>query len=250
MTYEKIVTVYDSMPFAEKAVSTLKAAGYKLDDISVVNKATLASSGARDVEVREPGLWRRLFGTNVLDHEAGVYGRTIQGGGAIVSVRVPQSDVTRVMELLDTHNLASVPATVSGSSRTVTTDANASDVIRLAEEQLNVGKRLVQDGKTRIRRFVIEKPVETAVTLHEEHAEILRRAVANPEFITDVDWTDKTIEVAESAERAVVSKSVRVVEEVVIRKAGSDHVETIRDKVRRQQVDIERLDIEGKKKAA
>jgi len=65
-----------------------------------------------------------------------------------------------------------------------------------------------------------------------------------------VDWTDKTIEVAESAERAVVSKSVRVVEEVLIRKTGSDHVETIRDKVRRQQVDIEHLDIEGKKKAA
>ena len=59
MTYEKIVTVYDSMPLAEKAVSTLKAAGYKLDDISVVNKSTLASTGARDVEVREPGLWRR-----------------------------------------------------------------------------------------------------------------------------------------------------------------------------------------------
>jgi uncharacterized protein (TIGR02271 family) len=250
MTYEKIVTVYDSMPLAEKAVSTLKAAGYKLDDISVVSKGTLASSGARDVEIREPGLWRRLFGTNVLDHEAGVYGRTVQSGGAIVSVRVPQSDVTRVMELLDTHNPASVPAAVSGSSRTVATDASASDVIRLAEEQLNIGKRLVQDGKTRIRRFVIEKPVETSVTLHEEHAEVLRRAVANPEFISDVDWTDKTIEVAESAERAVVSKSVRVVEEVVIRKAGSDHVETIRDKVRRQQVDVEHLDIEGKKKAA
>ena len=48
----------------------------------------------------------------------------------------------------------------------------------------------------------------------------------------------------------MVSKSVKVVEEVLIRKTGSDHVETIRDKVRRQQVDIERLDIEGKKKAA
>ena len=250
MTYEKIVTVYDSMPLAEKAVSTLKAAGYRLDDISVVSNATLASTGARDVEVREAGLWRRLFGTNVLDHEAGVYGRTIQSGGAIVSVRVPQSDATRVMELLDTHNPASVPAAVSGSPKTVTTDTSASDVIRLAEEQLSVGKRLVQDGKTRIRRFVIEKPVETSVTLHEEHAEVLRRAVANPEFISDVDWTDKTIEVAESAERAVVSKSVRVVEEVLIRKTGSDHVETIRDKVRRQQVDIEHLDIEGKKKAA
>ena len=242
MNFEKIVSVYDSLPLAEKAVSTLKAAGYKTDDISVVSKNTLASVGARDVEVREAGLWRRLFGTNILDHEANIYGRTIQSGGAILSVRVPQSEATRVMELLDTHN---PPA-----SRTMASATDASDVIRLAEEQLNVAKRLVQDGKTRIRRFVIEKPVEASVTLHEEHAEVLRRAIANPEFISDVDWTDKTIEVAESVERPVVSKSVRIVEEVVIRKTGTDHVETVRDKVRRQQVDVERLDVEGKKRAA
>ena len=242
MNFEKIVSVYDSLPLAEKAVSTLKAAGYKADDISVVSKSTLASAGARDVEVREAGLWRRLFGTNILDHEANIYGRTIQSGGAILSVRVPQSEAARVMELLDTHN---PPA-----SRTMTSMADASDVIRLAEEQLNVGKRLVQDGKTRIRRFVIEKPVEASVTLHEEHAEVLRRAISNPEFISDADWTDKTIEVNESVERPVVSKSVRIVEEVVIRRTGTDHVETVRDKVRRQQVDVERLDVEGKKRAA
>lgn len=242
MNFEKIVSVYDSLPLAEKAVSTLKAAGYKTDDISVVSKNTLASVGARDVEVREAGLWRRLFGTNVPDHEASVYGRTILSGGAILSVRVPQSDVTHVMELLDTHN--------PSATRTVPSMADAADVIRLAEEQLNVGKRLVQDGKTRIRRFVIEKPVEASVTLHEEHAEVLRRAIANPEFISDVDWTDKTIEVNESVERPVISKSVRIIEEVVIRKAGTDHTETVRDKVRRQQVDVERLDIEGKKRAA
>lgn len=242
MNFEKIVSVYDSLPLAEKAVSTLKAAGYKTDDISVVSKNTLASVGARDVEVREAGLWRRLFGTNILDHEAGIYGRAIQSGGAILSVRVPQSEAARVMELLDTHN---PPA-----SRTMASMVDASDVIRLAEEQLNVGKRLVQDGKTRIRRFVIEKPVEASVTLHEEHAEVLRRAISNPEFISDADWTDKTIEVNESVERPVVSKSVRIVEEVVIRRTGTDHVETVRDKVRRQQLDVERLDTEGKKRAA
>jgi len=242
MNFEKIVSVYDSLPLAEKAVSTLKSAGYKADDISVVSKSTLASAGARDVEVRDAGLWRRLFGTNILDHEANIYGRAIQSGGAILSVRVPQSEAAHVMELLDTHN---PPA-----SRTMTSAADASDVLRLAEEQLNVAKRLVQDGKTRIRRFVIEKPVEASVTLHEEHAEVLRRAIANPEFISDVDWTDKTIEVNESVERPVVSKSVRIVEEVVIRKAGTDHVETVRDKVRRHQVDVERLDVEGRKRAA
>jgi uncharacterized protein (TIGR02271 family) len=273
MTYEKVVTVYDTFPHAEKAVTILKAAGYS--DISVVDRKTLEAQGARGVEIREPGLWRRLFGTNVLDHEATVYGRTVESGGVVVTVRVPNNEVPRVMGLLDTHNpvdvlqraaaVGAVPATlaakaaaVGASTPIVTATAKAvaasaspstSEVIRLAEEQLNVGKRLVQDGSTRIRRFVTERPVEASVTLHEEHAQVLRRAITDPGYIADVDWSDKTIEVAETAERAVVSKSARVVEEVVVSKEGSDRVETIQDKVRRQELEVERLDKEGKKKS-
>jgi hypothetical protein len=35
--------------------------------------------------------------------------------------------------------------------------------------------------------------------LHEEHAKVVRRAVADPAFVKDIDWTDKTIEVTETA---------------------------------------------------
>jgi len=274
MTYEKVVTVYDTLPHAEKAVTILKAAGYQDDDISVVNQKTLVASGAHEVDVREPGLWRRLFGSNVLDHEATVYGRAIEGGGVVVTVRVPQEEVPRVMGLLDTHdpvdvleraakvgavpaNLAkaavtaavtAAPATAAAKAVASAAKPDSSDVIRLAEEQLNVGKRLVQEGTTRIRRFVTEKPVEASVTLHEEHAQVLRRAIGDPDYIADVDWSDKTIEVIESAEQAVVSKSARVVEEVIVRKEGTDHVETVRDKVRRQQVDVQHLDAEKQRK--
>ena len=38
----------------------------------------------------------------------------------------------------------------------------------------------------------------------------------------------------------MVSKSARVVEEVDIRKVGSERVETVRDTIRRQQVEVER----------
>jgi stress response protein YsnF len=39
----------------------------------------------------------------------------------------------------------------------------------------------------------------------------------------------------------VVTKSVRITEEVVIQREGSDHVKTLKDKVRRQQVEVERV---------
>jgi len=115
------------------------------------------------------------------------------------------------------------------------------EVLALAEEQINVDKRLVQEGTTRIRRFVTETPVEAQVTLHEEHARVLRRAITDPNYVRNLDWTDKTIEVTETVEEAVVTKSVHVAEEVVIQREGSDHVKTVKDKVRRQQVEVERV---------
>jgi uncharacterized protein (TIGR02271 family) len=119
------------------------------------------------------------------------------------------------------------------------------EVFRLAEEQLNVDKRVVQDGTTRIRRFVTETPVEAQVTLHEEHAQVIRRAISDPTFVRDVDWTEKTIEVTETAEEPVITKSVHIAEEVVIRKEATDSVRTLRDKVRRQQVEVERIHLDG-----
>jgi stress response protein YsnF len=115
------------------------------------------------------------------------------------------------------------------------------EVISLAEEQMNVGKRLVQEGTTRIRRFVTERPVEAQVTLHEEHAQVIRRVISDPDYVKNIDWTDKTVEVTETVEEAVITKSAHIAEEVVIRKEGADHVKTLRDKVRRQQVEVERL---------
>jgi stress response protein YsnF len=132
--------------------------------------------------------------------------------------------------------MAATPATMAVGS--IPTDE---EVLRVAEEELNVGKRMVQEGTTRIRRFVTETPVEAQVTLHEEHVKVIRRAIADPNLIRDVDWTDKMIEVKETVEEPVVSKSVHIAEEVVIRKEAKDNVKTVRDKVRRQQVEVDRI---------
>jgi hypothetical protein len=100
---------------------------------------------------------------------------------------------------------------------------------------------MVQEGTTRIRRFITETPVEAQVTLHEEHARILRRAVSDPNYVRNVDWTDKTVEITEMIEEPVVTKSVHIAEEVVIQREGTDRVKTVKDKVRRQQVEVERV---------
>src|ERR1700689_5079543 len=105
---------------------------------------------------------------------------------------------------------------------------------------------MAQTGRARVRRFVTEREVAQNVTLHEEHAEVLRKAVSDPTYVGEIDWADGTIEIIETAEHALVNKTARVVEEVGLKKIGADHVETIPDNPRRQQVEIERLGADGK----
>ena len=257
MNYEKIVTLFDSAQHAEVARHNLETAGFSPSEISSITSKTLALAGDR---LREPGLWQRLFGRDIKPYEATVYGRAVESGGVVLTVRVPETDVPKATSILNAHDAvdiqkravteglipaASAPKTSPAPTRPATMAAATStlageEVLSLAEEQLNVGKRMVREGTTRIRRFITETPVEAQVTLHEEHTAILRRAITDPNFVRDIDWTDKTIEVMETAEEPIVTKSAHIAEEVIIRKEGTDTVRTLRDKVRRQQVEVER----------
>jgi stress response protein YsnF len=257
MNYEKIVTLYDTTEHAEAARRNLEAAGFAPSEISMVTSKSLAASGEKLVE---PGIWQRLFGRDIQQHEALVYGRTVEAGGVVLTVRVPDRDVARAMGILNAHHgvdvqrraiqeglISGTPVTKQAATQMQTPPAavaagvSGEEVLRLAEEQINVGKRLVREGTTRIRRFIIETPVEAQVTLHEEHAQVIRRAISDPDFARNIDWTEKTIEVTETIEEPVITKSSHIAEEVVIRKEGADHVKTVRDKVRRQQVEVERV---------
>jgi uncharacterized protein (TIGR02271 family) len=273
MAYETLVAVYDTRAHADAAARALKTAGFAESDISVFDEDRLRGGGSSLAPgVTKPGLWQRLFGVDVYEHEAGIYGQTVQEGGALVSVRLPPREVAHARSVLDIHwpidvhdravttgvapaahvetierKLAAVPlAAVQQIAVSPKLAAAQPDVLRLAEEHLEVGKRLVETGRTRIRRFVTERDVAHDITLHEEHAEVLRKAISDPNYIGVIDWADGTIEVIESTEHALANKTARIVEEVSLRKIGSDHIETIRDKLRRHEIEIQRIGPDGK----
>ncbi len=116
-----------------------------------------------------------------------------------------------------------------------------SDTLQLAEEFLNVGKRAVRGGTTRIRRYTVEKPVEENVTLHNERVVLDRRPVTDGRVLANADFTDKTISMTEMNEEAVVSKTARVVEEIGLHKEASERVETVRDTLRKDDVEVEQV---------
>ena len=132
-------------------------------------------------------------------------------------------------------------SSTTGSTYAGTTTAEAGGVIQLAEEELAVGKRLVNRGGTRVRRYVVETPFEQNVTLREEKVTLERRPVTDGRPVTDADFTDKTIELTETAEEAVVAKTARVVEEVSLGKTATERTETVRDTLRKEEVDIEQI---------
>jgi stress response protein YsnF len=261
MNYQKIVTLYDTTEHAEAARRNLESAGFPGREISVVTRKTLVSGGDKLFDI---GLWHRLFGRDIEQHEAAVYGRTVDTGGAVLTIRVSDEDAPRATAILNAHNAVDVmdravkegliteearQKVAQPATRAAGGVYAGEEVLQLAEEQLDVGKRVVEEGTTRIRRFVTEKPVEATVTLHEEHVQVIRRASNDPNFTRNIDWTDKTVEMMETIEEPVITKSAHVVEEVVIRKEATDRVETVRDKIRRQDVEVEQKKADKRKKA-
>lgn len=217
----------------------------------------------------QPGFWSRLFGSEEsYGHDSAVYDRSLTEGSAVVTVSsIPDHDLDAVARILERHNPIDIderavgygmqstaatagvgyagttgtgyaaPATGT-AARTAGTDAGS---IQLSQESLAVGKRVVNRGGARIRRYVVETPVEENVTLHTEKVTLDRRPVTDGRPVTDADFTEKTIEMTSSAEEAVVSKTARVVEEVSLHKEVSDRVETVRDTLRKDAVEIEQL---------
>ncbi|QCA06790.1 YsnF/AvaK domain-containing protein [Pantoea vagans] len=271
MARETIVTMFSNISLAEGAKRNLIKAGFLDDDIDIISGERLRTEGH---EARHPGFWQRLFGNTLEEDQAEVYEDAMRTGGVVLSLRADEDELPRALGILDAHEelterSAALPDDYApddgltapasgtlqengaidplqtdsahrGTARTALTgDESDEDVLRLAEERLEVGKRLVSEGSTRVRRYTVTDRVSENVSLHEQHAEIFRRPVNETGSPDQVDWSEKTVEVEETHEQPVVNKTAQIIEEVVLRKEASDRVETINDSVRRQEVDID-----------
>lgn len=274
MSMETIVAVFDTAAHAAAAVTDLEAAGVPSNAITQhagggAMGTTATGSSTTAAPAREQGFWASLFGGEPEQgYDTNVYDRSMQSGSTIVSVKAPEQSLNQVMEILERHNpvdideravtygaqtssmqtgsmlagattmqQTSAAQSTATAAPSVMPDKATGGTIQLAEESLAVGKRALNRGTTRVRRYVIETPVEEQVTLHSERVVVERHPVTGQSAGT-VDFTDKVLEAIETDEQAVVSKTARVVEEVALHKEASDRTETVRDTVRRQDVEI------------
>jgi uncharacterized protein (TIGR02271 family) len=182
------------------------------------------------------------------DDETRTYSDAAQRG-AVVSVHTTSmDDARRAVEILDDCGAIDVDAQgraatsgIVGGTTTTGAGTGQSDItVPVVEEELQVGKREVETGGVRLRSRIIERPVEESLRLRHERVTVERTPVNRlaSEYGTDA-FQEKTIEVTEHAEVPVVSKEARVVEEISIRKDVAEREETIRDTVRRTDVEME-----------
>ena len=133
---------------------------------------------------------------------------------------------------------AHVPPAPAGVGRGEVT----SEHIPIVEERMTIGKRQVELGKVRINTRVVSEDVSEDVSLREERVNVERRDMNERVSAADADalFQDSTIELTESAERAVVSKDAVVTGQVVVDKDIATRTERVEGTVRHTEVDVDR----------
>lgn len=163
--------------------------------------------------------------------------------GAVMAAGAVGAMMTSAMPVVvdEAQTRRVTPATTADATVTrVAVPQMNGDIIKVLQERLRVGKREVAQGSVRVRSYVIERPIEEQVRLHEERINVRRTAVDRPATAADQPlFQDRTIEARAMSEEAVINKEIYIVEEIGIEKQSSDRTETVHDTVRETKVELE-----------
>jgi len=273
MEANTITAFFDSRSDAQDAIDRLIEAGTDRDRIRLVPGAERDTANPSYPESGS-GFWEALKDLFIPDDDRYTYAEGLRRGGYLVTVRATAEEYDRAIDILDDEGTididerqdswrtegwtgysgaagldATSPSTTAGAASTAfasdrtgltgTTRDTDEEVIPVVEEQLRVGKRDVSHGRVRVRSYVVETPVSESVELRDERVRVERRPVDRPASAGDEVFRDRTIELEERGEEAVIAKDARVREELVVKKDVGSRTETVSDTVRRTEVNVE-----------
>ena len=247
-----VTALFDNRSDAESARSRLAASSIDADRIRILDQNELGSGSGSE----QPGLWGAIKSAFMPAEDGYAYEEGMRRGGYLLCAEVDEDQADRAVTLLDDGGSVDFDrrqqewrsegwSGYQGETMTRGTGTTIEEQrIPLVEEELRVGKREVERGGARVRSYVRETPVHEQINLREEHVSVERRPVDQPigrgELDRDSDLLrDRTIEMTERAEEAVVGKEAHVREELVIKKTAEQRTETIDDSVRHTEVDVD-----------
>ncbi len=272
-----VVGVFDDAQEAREAVDKLVSAGYVRNtvDVSPYTGATNTSDRYEDHD-HDSGIgnfFRNLFGDD--DDDANRYSAMGSSRSIVTIHATSQDQADKAADILDDCGAIDVRDTADQygyDARTMgmgmDTDANratgmdmdmdmdtdvnratgmgmdtdADQKVEIIEENLEVGKRTVDTGGVRLKSRIVSRPVEESIRLREERVTVNRTPVNRAATTGELDaFKEGEVVMTEHAEKAVVSKTAQVVEEVSVGKTVEEHDEKIHDTVRKTEVDVEKL---------
>ena len=261
-----ITALFDTRSDAEAAKERLKAAHVDVNHIHVHDKS---SAGYKDTGYsthEDRGIWDSIKHAFLPDEDRHTYEEGVRRGGVLLTADVDDSNVDEAVAVLEQANTIDIddrsnewrsngwdyPAAGAaigggaalssvGTAAPVASTSEREEVIPVVEEELVVGKRDVDRGGVRVRSYVTETPVHEQIRLRNERINVERRPVDLPLSAADGDaFRERSIDMVATGEEAVVGKTARVVEEVVVSKTANEHVEEVDDTVRRTEVEVDR----------
>jgi uncharacterized protein (TIGR02271 family) len=106
-----------------------------------------------------------------------------------------------------------------------------------SEEELHVGKREVEAGRVRLRKWVETEPVQATVELERETVHVHREPIDQP--TTGADIGEQEIEVTLHEERPVVAKETVARERISLDRDVETETERVSDEVRKERIEVD-----------
>ena len=246
-----VIGLYNDSDTAERVIDDLTNSGFSRSRVEMHRESD--ASGLHD-ELTDEGIPK---------DDADYYVKGLRDGGILVSVNAEDDKTDDAVEIMNRYaneggyedkrdfddNIDRNQNSNTDRDTNLSADTRTAgdDTIEVAEEELHIGKRQVQRGGVRVRSRVVEEEVSEDVTLRDETVNVERERVDRKVSGSDGDlFQERTIEVTETGEEAVVSKEAHVTEEIHVSKKATERTETVSDTVRRTEVEVEETD--GKRK--
>lgn len=253
-----VIGLFKDRADTKKAVDKLQSKGIDKSHIDVSPYRTEGEYAGDDYDYekneKNEGFWNWLFGSDSHDRER--YSRAGARSHVVTVYTKDRSEAVRSSEILDESGAQDVndfnktkrtsgdrPARTTGTATKPTADTttkptNEKGSVEVVKEDIDVGKKEVQDGGVRLKSRIVEKPVEEDVRLRDERVYVKRKPVNKS--ASERDFKEGTVEMRESHEEPVVKKKAKVVEEVGLEKDVHHKDKKVKDTVRETEVDVEK----------
>jgi len=245
---QTVIGIFDNAETAQAAEETLINQGIDESSLRLATKDGVEYRSSETIQTLESirGFLSDLFGSENAD-EAELYAQEIEQGWALLAAEVPDDvEIQPIQQaMLDAGAIdmeERLAELFESQDKQKSSPQQASQSMPIIEEHIEVGKRQVGKGTVQVTSRMVETPVEESVNLKEERAKITRRPTDRPVSPESLEAQQRgsSIEIEETAEQPVISKSARVVEEVDVSKETSETTQNVKDTVRHTELDVER----------